>query len=74
MEDARRVDTLGDALPREMARIRDDVIPAYESIGPAGGLAIAMMKRDLDSAARALASGDAVEMLRAYAELKEYKL
>lgn len=33
------VDTVGDALPREMARIRDVVIPAYESIGPARILA-----------------------------------
>ena len=34
------VDTLGDALPREMARVRDVVMPAYQSIGPAGAFAL----------------------------------
>lgn len=28
------VDTLGDAPPREMARVRDRVMPAYIKIGP----------------------------------------
>lgn len=28
------MDTLGDALPREMARVRDEVIPIYLEIGP----------------------------------------
>lgn len=67
-------ESLGDALPRKMAEIRDVYIPAYESVGPAGQFAIAMMKRDLDRAARALAAGDAVEMLVVYRKLEEYSL
>lgn len=67
-------DTLGDALPREMARVRDEVMPAYASIGSPGALALAMMRRDLDAAAKALATGDVVAMLRAYEELKGYQL
>ncbi len=64
--------TLGDALPNEMARIRDEVIPAYIEIGPAGQFALAMMRADLDAATRALASGDVIAMLRSYEKLKGY--
>ena len=67
-------DTLGDALPRKMKEIRDIYIPAYESIGPSARFAIAMMKRDLDRAAKALAEGDVVEMLAVYRDLEEYQL
>lgn len=66
--------SVGDDLPRVMAYVRDTVIPAYESIGPTGRLAIAMMKHDLDAAAKAAVEGDVVGMVRAYASLKEYKL
>ena len=36
--------TLGDALPREMARVRDEILPRYLEIGSAGqfGAAIAL--------------------------------
>jgi hypothetical protein len=68
------VKTLGDELPREMARVRDEVMPAYEEIGPAGGIALAMMRADLDAAARAMAEGDVVAMLRVYQSLRGYKL
>lgn len=66
-------DTLGDALPREMARIRDVVMPEYQSIGPAGGFALAFMRRDLDLAAKALAEGDVVAMISALKALQEYE-
>lgn len=66
-------DTLGDALPREMARVRDEVLPEYVAIWPAGALAAGMMRRDLDAAARALAEGDVIAMMRAYESLKEYE-
>lgn len=64
--------TLGDALPAEMARVRDRVMPAYIEIGPAGSFALAMMRHDLDNAARAMAEGDVVAMLQAYESLKGY--
>ena len=67
-------DTLGDALPREMARVRDKVMPAYISIGPAGGFALACMTLDLDRAARAMAEGDLPAMIAVYQSLKDYKL
>ncbi len=48
-------ETLGEALPREMARVRDEVMPAYIEIGAEGRLALLFMKRDLNAAAEALA-------------------
>lgn len=66
-------DTLGDALPREMARVRDKVMPAYIEIGPAGQFALMFMRQDLDAATKALAEGDVIAMLRCYEKLKEYE-
>lgn len=66
--------TLGDALPAEMARVRDKVIPRYLEIGPAGSFAVTWMRRALDDAARAMAEGDGVGMMRAYEELKGAQL
>ena len=64
--------TLGDALPREMSRVRDQVMPPYLAIGPEGVAALMMMRAALDDAARAMASGNVVAMLRAYESLKGF--
>ena len=65
-------ESLGTALPREMARVRDELLPLYALI-PAGAFAAMMMRRDLDAAAKALAEGDVVAMIRVYESLKGYK-
>lgn len=65
-----RACVLGTALPREMTRVRDDVIPSYLEIGPSGAFAVAWMRKALDDAARAMAEGDVTAMIRAYEELK----
>jgi hypothetical protein len=62
--------TLGEALPREMARVRDEVLPAYVDICRSGLFAVLSMRADLDAAAKAMAEGDAVAMLRAHEALK----
>jgi hypothetical protein len=67
-------DTLGDALPREMARVRDEVLPAYLEIGAAGAIAATLMRFDLDRAAHAMAAGDTAEMIAIYQSLKEWSL
>ena len=67
-----RLTTLGEALPLEMARVANTVIPAYVAIGPLGEFALAGMRSDLDAAAKALAEQDVVAMLRAYEALKGY--
>ncbi len=67
-------ETLGDALPREIARVRDEVMPPYIEIGPAGAFALAGMRHDLDVATRALAEGDVIAMIAALKALQEWKL
>lgn len=66
--------TLGEELPKQMARVRDEIMPAYQSIGPAGGIALAMMRADLDKAAKAMAEGDLPAMIVACKSLSEYSL
>lgn len=66
--------TLGEELPRQMARVRDQIMPPYLSIGPGGAIAVAMMRADLDRAAKALAEGDLPAMIDACKSLCEYNL
>ena len=65
-------ETLGTALPKEMARVRDELLPIYDSI-PTGVFAATLMRVNLDRAAKAMVEGDTVEMLRIYEALKGYK-
>lgn len=67
-------DTVGDALLREMARVRDEVMPVFAEIGPPGAMALAFMRRDLDQTAKAMAEGDVVAMIAALQELEGWKL
>lgn len=64
--------TLREAIPLEMARVRDELLPLYDAI-PAGIFAATLMRLTLDRATRALADGDAVEMVRCFQELKEFE-
>lgn len=68
----REASTLGDALPREIQRVREEVMPVYAEIGPSGAFAILMMKQDLLKASAAIADGDVVAQIRAYEALKGY--
>ncbi len=63
-------ESLADALPQEMARVRE-VLGLYKQIGPAGMFGAAMIEQDLREADQAVMSGDIVRMLRAYEALKE---
>lgn len=66
--------SLGHALPLEMARVRDEILPVYVSLGLPGIFAAANMRLWLDLAARALAKQDIAEMMMAYQELKGFQL
>ena len=66
MKDAK---TLADALPQEMARVRE-VLGHYKEIGHAGMFGAAMIEQDLRNADRAVMSGDAVVMLRSLKTLQ----
>ena len=67
--------TLAEALPREMARVRDEVMPQYLALRGMPGVnvefALTMMRADLDAAAKAMMEGDTVEMMRVYQSLTE---
>jgi len=64
------METLGDALPKEMARVRE-VLGYYREIGPAGVFGATFIELDLREADRAVMSGDLVAMLVAYKKLQE---
>jgi hypothetical protein len=72
MNENNSTESLGTALPKEMARVRDEVLPQYVAICPAGFPAATLMRNDLDRAARALAEGDVVAMLAVYKSLKGF--
>lgn len=64
--------SLGEALPEEIARVRDELLPAYYACGPSGVFAATMMHRALDRASRAMIEGDLPAMIRCYEELKSF--
>jgi hypothetical protein len=64
--------TLSDALPQEQARVRA-VLARYQSAGHHGAFGAAVIEGVLRRAEEAVASGDVVEMLRAYQDLKRCK-
>ena len=65
-------DTLADALPAEMARVRQ-VLAQYREIGAAGALGAVFIESDLRAADTAVMSGDVVAMLRALKALQGIK-
>jgi hypothetical protein len=70
------VKTLAEALPAEMARVRDEVLPQYLALRGMPNVVvepqITIMRAELDEATRATMAGDVVAMLKAYNSLKEY--
>ena len=67
-----QVQTLADALPQEMARVRE-VLGHYKEIGPAGTFAATFIERDLRAADEAVMAGDVVQMLRSLETLSGIK-
>lgn len=71
-------ETLADALPAEMARVRDKrdrwitLAAEHPELGPGMQLTIAIMGAELDRAAQAAASGDVADMLAALQSLRDY--
>ncbi len=66
------METLGEALPKEMARVRT-VLGHYKQIGAPGMFGAAMIEMALQRADQASMSGDVVAMLQVYEELKQIK-
>ena len=67
-------DSLGDALPKEIARVRDRVMPVYLAAGSVGAVALVFMRDDLDAAELALAEGDVAAMAGALAVLRGHAI
>lgn len=66
--------TLGEALPEEMKRVRG-IMAVYQSLSNGAGLIAAqMMEMSLQRADQAVISGDCIEMMRCYEDLKGYDL
>ena len=67
--------SLAEALPEKIKFVRDEVLPAYQSIGASGQPAIQMVINPaIDEGIDALASGDVVRMMRAFTALDEIKI
>lgn len=66
------MESLGEALPKEQARVRE-ILGHYKEIGPAGAFGAAMIEQSLRRADAAIMSGDLPAMIDAYNDLKEYK-
>jgi len=64
------IETLADALPKEMARVRK-ILVSYKEIGPAGMVGAVFIEQDLRNADAAVMSGDVVAMLQALHTLKQ---
>ena len=67
---ADQIETLGVALPKEIARVQK-VLGHYVAIGPSGAFGAAFIRQDLAAATQAMAEGDLVGMIRAHQKLKE---
>lgn len=66
---AHETETLADALPKEMARVRT-VLGYYKEIGPAGAIGAMFIEQDLQAADRAVMSGDVVAMIQSLETLR----
>lgn len=63
-------ESLAEALPREMARVRT-VLGHYKELGPVGAFGAIWIEDALRRADLAVMSGDVVQMLQVYEDLKE---
>ena len=65
-----QVETLGDALPKEIARVQE-ILGQYIAIGPNGAFGAAIIRAKLAAATTAMIEGDLVGMIAAHKKLKE---
>ena len=65
-------ESLGEALPKELARVRQ-VLAIYNELGPAGAFGAMVIEDSLNAADKAIISGDIVAMIAAYEDLKTIK-
>ena len=61
--------TVGSEFPKEVARVHE-LRDAYKTIGPAGAFALSTIDQALARATEAQSSGDVVEIIRSFQELR----
>jgi len=66
--------TVADELMKEITRVRDRVLPAYNYVGGPAAIAAQMMRGSLDRATRALAEGDAIQCIKSLEDLRGYSV
>jgi len=67
------MESLGEALPKEQARVRAFILQYQDPLlNGAGMFAAAMMESSLRNADQAVMSGDCVAMIEAYKDLQGY--
>jgi hypothetical protein len=70
---SKETESLGEALPKEQARVRKLIVRYRDPmLGGSGEFAARMMETSLQMADKAVMSGDLVAMINAYQDLKEY--
>jgi hypothetical protein len=60
-------------IQKECNRLRDEVLPEYDSI-PTGAFAATLMRASIKRAEEAVASGEAVDCVKALHDLRGWKL
>lgn len=64
-----------EGIQKQQKRLREVVIPAYKSIGISGVPALVLIiEPALKASEKAIASGDVVEMLRAYQDMESIEV
>ncbi len=67
---------LADAMTDKIRQMNEEIIPAYVAcipLAPMTELTVKIMRAQVQRATEALASGDVVAMLLAWADIKDYK-
>lgn len=67
-------ENLIEAIQHKVAEIREEYIPAYQSIGPAGAFGVMVMRTAIQQAEHAVAMMDTAEMIRMLQELRDLKM
>ena len=63
-------ENLVEGIQRLVKHVREELMPAYREIGPAGTFGLAMITQAADEGDAAIASGDVVRMLAAFKALE----
>ena len=68
------MESLGEALPKEQARVRELIVQYRDPmLNGAGNFAAAMMEQDLKETDAVVMAGDVVGMMRMYEQLKTWR-